>query len=323
MDSLFSQEDIKKASKYLKRAVKIGEETDNINAMILSNHFLGHAFIDNCEFEKGYQHINTALQIVEGLNIPWGIAIHKSCLALNIYYNSGKIDLAYRTSLEGLQMAEESGDILSKLEAYGNHGICAFGKGLFGEAEEYLSRHLEISSGNNIFTVQSNFHLGIIFHQKGEYHKAIQCYKNALSWEGSGSIYASVVNTIKILLARAKVMIKDKNFDLSALCKIPSELKIRRYEGKTKRSLGDLLLNFGDDHLSQAEQWITQAMEADKKNGMKFELGLDNLSYAELFKRKGDMLIATETLGRALQIFKDCGADGWVEKYEKELAAIS
>jgi hypothetical protein len=41
-----------------------------------------------------------------------------------------------------------------------------------------------------------------------------------------------------------------------------------------------------------------------------------------LFKRKGDRLKAQENLGRALEILKECGAEGWVEKYQKELAAI-
>jgi len=51
-------------------------------------------------------------------------------------------------------------------------------------------------------------------------------------------------------------------------------------------------------------------------------LGEDFTLYAELFKRKGDMSIARETLGKALEIFRECGADGWVTKYDKELAAL-
>jgi hypothetical protein len=30
-----------------------------------------------------------------------------------------------------------------------------------------------------------------------------------------------------------------------------------------------------------------------------------------------------ENLGKAIDIFKECGADGWAEKAEKELAALS
>ena len=325
VDNLFIREDLTEGTKYLKKAIKIGEETNNLNALILSNHYLGHVYSENCEFEKGYQHINKALQIVKQFVIPWSIAMHTSCIALNVYYLSGKIDLAYRTSLEGLRMAEDSGDILSKFEAYGNHGICAFGKGLFDEAEEYLSRCIEISKKSEFYTVYialSQSSLGDVFQWKGEYQKALECYMDALSYEGSG-VTPSAFNLGKIQLANAKVMTNDKHIDLNALYNIPPQVKIRRLEGLARRSLGELLLNLGEDYLPQAEQWISQAVEADKKNGMKFFLGLDTISYAELFKRKGDKLKAKETLGKAIEILKECGADGWVEKYEKELVEIS
>jgi len=39
-----------------------------------------------------------------------------------------------------------------------------------------------------------------------------------------------------------------------------------------------------------------------------------------MFRRKGDQSKAKENLNKAIEIFKKCGADGWVEKYEKELA---
>ena len=29
-----------------------------------------------------------------------------------------------------------------------------------------------------------------------------------------------------------------------------------------------------------------------------------------------------ENLNKSIEILKDCGADGWVEKYEKELASL-
>ena len=61
---------------------------------------------------------------------------------------------------------------------------------------------------------------------------------------------------------------------------------------------------------------------ADKRNGKMFYLGQDHALYAELFQRIGDQLKAKENLNKSIEIFKECGADGWVEKYEKELAAL-
>jgi hypothetical protein len=54
-----------------------------------------------------------------------------------------------------------------------------------------------------------------------------------------------------------------------------------------------------------------------------FNLGKDYVLYADLFKRKGDRPKAKENLGKAIEILKECGADGWVARYEKELTKFS
>ena len=53
-----------------------------------------------------------------------------------------------------------------------------------------------------------------------------------------------------------------------------------------------------------------------------WNLARDYALYADLFKRKSDLSKAKEKLNKATKIFKECGADGWVEKYEKELAGL-
>jgi hypothetical protein len=42
-----------------------------------------------------------------------------------------------------------------------------------------------------------------------------------------------------------------------------------------------------------------------------------------LFKRKDDLSKAKENLTKAIDVFKECGADRWVEKYKKELKTLS
>ncbi len=45
-----------------------------------------------------------------------------------------------------------------------------------------------------------------------------------------------------------------------------------------------------------------------------WNLARDYALYADLFKRKGDLSKAQENVTKAIEIFKECGADGWVEK---------
>jgi hypothetical protein len=99
--------------------------------------------------------------------------------------------------------------------------------------------------------------------------------------------------------------------------------KIKVNQGWIQRYIGEILLNIDDQHISEAEHWIQKAIGADQTNGMIFHLGRDYALYADLFKRKSDRLKARENLGKAIEILKECGADGWVEKAERELVALS
>ena len=50
--------------------------------------------------------------------------------------------------------------------------------------------------------------------------------------------------------------------------------------------------------------------------GMQLNLAKAYALYAEWFKRKGNPSKARENLSTAIEILKECGADGWVEMYE-------
>ena len=55
---------------------------------------------------------------------------------------------------------------------------------------------------------------------------------------------------------------------------------------------------------------------------MMFDLGRAHALYAELLKRKGDLPGAKEKLNKAIEIYKECGADGWLKKAQEALAGI-
>ena len=74
--------------------------------------------------------------------------------------------------------------------------------------------------------------------------------------------------------------------------------------------------------MPEAEEWIQKAIEADQRNGMMSELGSAYDLYAEFHRHIGDRLKARENLGKAIEILKECGADGWVTKYAEELAGL-
>jgi class 3 adenylate cyclase/tetratricopeptide (TPR) repeat protein len=324
VQSHWIEEDFSKSVEYLEKAIKAAEETNNFISLIFANHDLGHVFSDNCEFDKGLSHIKKGLEIVEMGDVLWSIAMHKACIALTIYYHQGKIDVAFRTSNEALELAEESGDILSKTEAFVNHGVCCYAKGFLDEAEKHLLIGKDLSERTNSIghAIIANLFLGFVCSLGGDYLRAQENCNKALSYQKLNLMGPSYCNISRLTLTFAKVMLNQKDIDLKLLYSYVSQNKIRREEGLIRRLLSEILLNIDNDHLPEAEDWIKQAIAQDEKNGVMFQLGLDNVVGAEIFKRKGDRSKAGEKLGKAIDVLKKCGADGWVEKYEKELAKL-
>jgi hypothetical protein len=75
--------------------------------------------------------------------------------------------------------------------------------------------------------------------------------------------------------------------------------------------------------MPEAEEWIKRAIQTHKQAEMMWHLARDYTLYADLLKRKGDNSKAKESLIKAIETFKECGADGWVTRTEKELASFS
>jgi len=317
------EEDFTEAFRHLEEAIKISEEMNDIVSLLLANYWLGAARNMNCDHEKAISHIERAHDINVAANSLWGISTMKSNLA-GMYNTQGKVTLGHQTSLEALRMAEESGDSSSKAMAFCACGGSCFLVGFMEEAEKRLlmatdlSKKIDFFYGN--FSAHSN--LGQLYFRNEEYQKSEDHFCQAVSiLERIGS-FPSLMNLYKLGMARARVMRHEKTTDLKSLYKYWDENKPKLSQGLTDRYIAEILLNIDDQHMNEAEEWIKKAIEADTRNGMMWYLGRDYAFYSELFKRKGNHSKARENLNKAIEILKECGADGWVEKYEKELAAL-
>lgn len=164
--------------------------------------------------------------------------------------------------------------------------------------------------------------LGELYSETREFEKAKEHFKLAKQTFEKWGICPTLRVIAKLGAARSRVLNCEKNLDLASLYEYPKDIRLTADEGWAFRSMGEILLNMGDPHFSEAEKWVQRAIEADQKNGIRFHLGNDYGLYAQFCKRKGDRLKAQENLGKATAILKECGADGWVEKYQKELALM-
>ena len=258
-------------------------------------------------------------------NSLWGISQIKSLISFYIYFWQGKAKVGYELSTEAVLIAEKSGDTHSKAAAHTYHGFSCFNKGLFEETVEHLLKANVYNEKINhlLQNFLAHFGLGEIYIELGEYKKAIDHYTEAVKCGENVNVPQSEVIHSMIDATRAKVMNNEKNIDLKTLYSYEKDIKIKQMKGMAARSIGEILLHIDDRHLAEAEEWFKKAVERNEQNGLMCRLGMDYASYAELFKRKGDLSKARENLGKAIEIMNESGADGWVEKYEKELAALS
>jgi hypothetical protein len=123
-------------------------------------------------------------------------------------------------------------------------------------------------------------------------------------------------------LIRARSLINPNEIDLESLYVLSRNIKLKVVQGRVSSNIVAILMNMVNGHLPEAETWIQKAVNEDQTNGTRFFLGRDYALYAEWFKRNGDLPKAWGKLEMAIEIMKECGADGWVEKYEKELTLL-
>jgi len=310
--------------KHFEEALKISKEVKDIVSSVLASAWFGIALGYDCDFKKASYYMEEAIKINAAANALWGVAAMKSHLSLIVYNYSGKGNHGFRVSEEAVQIAEKSGDQLSKSMAYVSHGASFFYRRFLEDAIKYLLNGTDLCErvNNIMWSAGGHAFLGDIYFEIGEYQKSKDHFGQAIQVSEQNKIWSSCINCWKIALANAKVMMNEKDIDLELFYSYAAENRVKLYDGLTARYIAEILSNFDNHYMNEAEVWIKKSIEADKRNGMMWHLASDYAVYGDLLKRQSDLSSAKENLTKAIEIFKECGADGWVEKYEKELAAL-
>jgi len=321
----FVNEDFPKAFDALGEGLRIaGEENDFITLIMVSLWF-GVFQSFNGDFEKAEQSIQKAVDINTAARSLWGIASMKAQLAYFSYFFMGRINALTELSSEALEIAQESGDPISKGISHTTYGRACFSKGRLQDAETHILNGSELCERVGFYGWAATAWNGLAetYYEMKEYHKSRDCHAQAIRNCETARSVPSWVRLSRLGMAKCGVMLGERDVNLEPLRAIPKKNRMKSLEGWNCRYLGEILLNLGGNHIAESQQWIQKSIEADSKNGMRFHLGLDHALYGEYFKRQGNRTKAQDEFRKAIEVLLECGADGWVKKYKKELATLS
>ncbi len=321
---LWVEEDSHKGLQFIDKATTIAEEVaDYLSwwaALYQSGTFL--PFIS--EFKDAHRRLKQCLDFSLSANHKMGIAFSKISISV-CYQVEGKTNPAHQFAQETLELAKETGDAFIKGMAHANYGTSCYLKGLFDEAKTHFSEFTSSyeKSAPISWIVWAYASLGLLHIDLEEYDDAVSCYKKITSVMEDVSFMPSIIKHYQLCLVRAKVLRHDRDIELNELFAFYQKNKFKFCEGWMARNIGVVLLNMDDHHLSDAAVWFQKGVEADTRNGVRWQLARNHAAYANWFKKKGDIQGAKDQLTKAIDIFKECGADGWVTRTERTLAEIA
>ena len=317
----FIDEDFPKAFEALDEALCIASEEGDLITLLLANNWSGVLQACDCDFEKARNSMQRVVDINVAANNLWGIATAKAQLAYLCHYLAGDINSLAEISSEALKIAEKSGDPISRGISHTTYGVSCYVKGHLEDAKHHLLEGGKLLGRIGMYVWDANAYASLAetYIEMKDYLKARESIDHSLRSLEAAQYQPSTARLCQVAKTMCDVMLGDRDVNLESLRALYGKNRVKAVDGCICRFLGEIFLNVGDSHVVEAEHWIRKAIEADERNGMRFHLGRDYALYGELFIFQKDRAKAQLNLGKAIEILKECGADGFVRKYEEEM----
>ena len=319
------EEDLPPAFRHFEQALHAAREDGDSVTLIFGNWRYALPLSLDCEFERASLHYQNVLDIMVETDNRWGVSRTQSFVSFFNYFMNGDINAAHHLSNEAILNAVQSGDTYSQAIAYTALGGSYFGKGAFAEAIQYLLKSIYLCERLNffIFNAFARWVLGEAYFQIGDYRASKDHFGKAVALMERTQSIPSFLGACKTGLAMAKIMSNEEPSDLDSLFAEVDVRGFRQFKGHKLRYLARILLNIDEQSRSRAEEWIEKAIGWHEQQGLKWWLGRTRLIRAELLKQRGKIPKAREQLLKAIDIFRESGADGWVTETQQELVRLS
>jgi tetratricopeptide (TPR) repeat protein len=317
------EEDFARALGHMAEALRLAEAANDTPSLFFAHYGYHLALWGCCRFAEAVHHVQQALEINRAAQNRIGIASMTSHISV-VRSWSGQVDQAYQESLEAVRVSEESGDLASRALSYTCHGLSCFRRGCFQEAKEILLESIAACGRADMPLFRAYAHAWMADTQDalGEHRPALDLYEQAIHGYDSIGAYPSRANLYRVCMHRSQAALGTIDCTPEELGRYAAANKLKLFEGPIRRSIAETLLHSGRHYWNEAEDWIHDAIRADRENGTRWDLAMDHAVYGELGQRKGDTAQAREHLDQAIEVFQECGADGWVRRAEEKLAQL-
>ena len=164
------------------------------------------------------------------------------------------------------------------------------------------------------------------YHDRGNYDKAKKYHQQCLSILEDARFTPSWINCHKLWVQNNGILNGEPDVDihkLDELIKAHEKNRLAMSKSFESRCIGEIYLRIDDHHMPEAEAWIRRSIDFDTMHAVPWNVGKDHALYADWFKKKGDIQGAKEQLTKAVDLFRECQADGWVTRTEKALTDLS
>jgi class 3 adenylate cyclase/tetratricopeptide (TPR) repeat protein len=321
---LWDEEDIHKGLELIEKATTIAEENGDFPSLWMALYQSSSFLSIISEFKDAHKRLTQCLDFSLTAKNPLGIAFAKGSIS-SCYIMEGKLNLAYKFASEALKLSQETEDAFIKSMAYSIYGSTCYAKGFFEEAKsillEWTSLYEKVAP--LAWALWNYVSLGWIHIWLSEYDDAVNCFRKIINKMETVNYMPSTMKYIQSCLMKAKVLRHDNDVELGEVLACYQDYKVTWGKGWTAGNIGNILLNIDDEHHSKAGVWFQRAIEEDDKNGFRWCLAEDYASYGNWFKKEGDIKGARKQLTKAIKIFRECGAVGWVKKYEDDRATLT
>jgi tetratricopeptide (TPR) repeat protein len=320
----FVEEKWSKALGAIAEALDIADGLQDNITLSLANMWRGVFQHYNCNFDQAESSFNRALDINVAARSAWGIVAMKAQLGYFCQFYTAKVGALIKNATETLKLAKESDEPISMGIAHTTFGAALFARNRLAEALDQLivGKALLERVGIYGWTAIAQLLLAETCFEHGQYAQSMIYYEQMGRYLQQGRCIPSMMRMADLGAARCKVLLGSKDVDLLHLKAVQEKNQLRVYEGWHHRLIAEILMNMGGHHVPEAHFWIRKGIEADERNGTKFHLAAGHVLLSRLHNIQANFGQARAQLGTAIEIMQQCGADGWVERYQKTLSEM-